>query len=78
MTGTPSKQSERQAWEMLYNQDQRAILENALAILTRADLRKVTDESTEILRKEVFRPKKDFNEIKRLTSQLDGLLEHTR
>ena len=70
--------AERQAWEMLYNQDQRAILENALAILTRAGLRKVTDDSTEILRKEVFRPKKDFNEIKRLTSQLDELLEHTR
>jgi transitional endoplasmic reticulum ATPase len=69
--------AERQAWEMLYNQDQRAILENALATLKRAELRKVTDSSADILRKEAFRTKKDFNELKRLTSQLDEHLKKT-
>jgi len=62
---------------MLYNHDQRAILENALATLTRAELRKVTDSGIETLRKETFKPKKDFNEIKKLTSQLDEQLKQT-
>jgi hypothetical protein len=62
---------------MLYNHDQRAILENALATMTRAELRKVKDSSTDSLRKEAFRSKKDFNEIKRLTVQLDEQLKLT-
>lgn len=61
--------AERQAWEMLYNHDQRVILENSLASLKRAELRKVTDSSTDILRKETFKTKKDFSEIKKLTSR---------
>ncbi len=69
--------AERQAWEMLYNQDQREILENALATLTRAGLRKVMDNSVLTLREETFRTKKDFTEIIRLTSQLDEQLTQT-
>ena len=70
--------AERQAWEMLYNYDQRAILENALATLARAGLKAVSDIGVDALRKETFRPKKNFNEIKRLTSQLDEQLKPTR
>ncbi|MCX6699823.1 MAG: CDC48 family AAA ATPase [Methanomicrobiales archaeon] len=70
--------AERQAWEVLYNYDQRAILENALATLARAGLKAVTDISTDTLRKETFRAKKNFDEIKRLTSQLDEHLKPTR
>jgi len=68
--------SERQAWEMLYNQEQRTILENALAAIKRAELKKSKEKSIVILRTEVYKGKKDFNEIKKLTHELEEALEH--
>ena len=68
--------SERQAWEMLYNQEQRTILENALAAIKRAELKKSKEKCIVILRTEVYKGKKDFNEIKKLTHELEQALEH--
>jgi transitional endoplasmic reticulum ATPase len=68
--------SERQAWEMLYNQEQRTILENALAAIKRADIKKSKDIGVLKLRTEVYKRKKDFNEIKKLTYKLEEALEH--
>ena len=39
--------AERQSWEMLYNHDQKEILENAVGILKRAELRKAKDIGTD-------------------------------
>ncbi|HOT03552.1 MAG TPA: CDC48 family AAA ATPase [Methanolinea sp.] len=63
--------AERQAWEILYNQEQRTILENAVAALKQAELRKDREFDTRALREETFRRKKDWNEIKRLTHGLE-------
>lgn len=68
--------SERQAWEMLYNQEQRTILENALAAIKMAELKKSKDKNILKLRAEVYKRKKDFNEIKKLTYKLEEALEH--
>ena len=67
--------AERQSWEMLYNHDQKEILENAVGILKRAELRKAKDIGTDELRKQVFQRKKDYNEVKRLTSELEEQLK---
>ncbi|HUU75274.1 MAG TPA: CDC48 family AAA ATPase [Methanoregulaceae archaeon] len=63
--------SERQAWDILYNQDQRTILEDAVAAVKRAELRKDKEIDTVELRTVTFARIKDFNEIKRLTSRLE-------
>jgi transitional endoplasmic reticulum ATPase len=68
--------SERQAWEMLYNQEQRTILENALAAIKMAELKKSKDKNVLNLRAEVYKRKKDFNEIKKLTYKLEEAPEH--
>ena len=60
---------------MLCNHDQKEILENAVAILKRAELRKAKDIGTDALRKQVFQRKKDFNEVKRLTYELEEHLK---
>ncbi len=65
------EQAERQAWELLYNQEQRTILENAVAALRQAELRKDKEYDTAELREHTFRRTKDWNEIKRLTSGLE-------
>jgi transitional endoplasmic reticulum ATPase len=67
--------SERQAWEMLYNQEQRTILENALAAIKMAELKKSKDKNVSKLRAEVYKRKKDLNEIKKLTYKLEETLE---
>jgi transitional endoplasmic reticulum ATPase len=67
--------SERQAWEMLYNQDQRTILENAAAAIRRAGLQREKEIDTAELRQATFGRTKDFNEIKRLTSRLEDELK---
>ena len=71
------ERSERQAWEMLYNQDQRSILESAVQLITRAgpghtkaDEKAITD-----LRKAAFARKKDFAEIRKLTETLEKKIE---
>jgi len=63
--------AERQAWELLYNQEQRTILENAVATLKQAELRKEREYDTEGLREQTFRRIKDWNGIKRLTHRLE-------
>lgn len=67
--------SERQAWEMLYNQDQRTILENAAAAIRRAGLQREKKIDTTDLQAATFGRTKDFNEIKRLTSRLEDELK---
>jgi transitional endoplasmic reticulum ATPase len=63
--------AERQAWEMLYTQDQREVLENALGAIKRAELRKEKRPDTSELDTLVFQRTKDWNEIKRLTHRLE-------
>lgn len=67
--------AERQAWEMLFTHDQRAILENAIAEMKRAELRKEPPETAGPLRAQVFARTKNFNEIKRLTVELEDRLK---
>ncbi|NYT16548.1 MAG: CDC48 family AAA ATPase [Methanomicrobiales archaeon] len=69
--------AERQAWEMLYNQEQREILEEALGAIKRATLRREEKPDTHTLETLVFSRTKDWNEIKRLTHQLEGELKKT-
>ncbi|MDD1718789.1 MAG: AAA family ATPase, partial [Methanoregulaceae archaeon] len=60
--------AERQSWSMLYNQDQRAILENGAAAVKRGELQRIPESETKPLYTSVFLQRnKDFNEIKRLT-----------
>jgi transitional endoplasmic reticulum ATPase len=67
--------AERQAWEMLYNHEQREILENAVAALKKAELRKEPKDANADLRSCAFARTKDFNEIKRLTVELEDRLD---
>ena len=71
------ERSERQAWEMLYNQEQRTTLEHAASVLKRAELmgKKVPAESAHDLRKQTFLRKKDFTEIKKQTEALESQME---
>ena len=69
--------AERQAWEMLYNQEQREILEEALGAIKRATLRREEKPDTQPLETLVFSRTKDWNEIKRLTHQLEEELKKT-
>jgi transitional endoplasmic reticulum ATPase len=64
--------SERQAWEMLYNQEQRTILDNAVSAMNRSRVHKSIDEQeTTVLRKATYQRKKDFAEIKKMTEALE-------
>ncbi len=65
--------SERQAWEMLYNQDQRTILDKALSSLNRAGMssKKIDDKIIAGLRTATYQRKKDFGEITKLTEELE-------
>ncbi len=67
------EKSERQSWEMLYNQDQRTILDKALSAINRAGItRKKTDDLLVAeLRKATYQRKKNFVEITRLTEDLE-------
>jgi len=67
--------AERQAWEILYNQEQRTILENAVAALKQAEIRTGKTYDTEPLRKATFARRKDWNEIKKLTHKLEEELK---
>ncbi|MDD1693004.1 MAG: hypothetical protein LUQ05_07465, partial [Methanoregula sp.] len=68
---------ERQAWEMLYNQDQRTILEKASFAINRARLmqKKIDEAFIDNLRKATYQRKKDFAEITKLTESLDQKME---
>jgi transitional endoplasmic reticulum ATPase len=71
------EKSERQAWEMLYNQEQRTILDKALMLTRQAGMaHKKTDEKlAEELRTAVYARKKDFAAIVKLTESLEKKLE---
>jgi transitional endoplasmic reticulum ATPase len=70
------EKSERQAWEMLYNQEQRSVLEKAADIIQRAGmLRKDSEkDAIEVLRTATFMRKKDFAGIAKLTDDLEKKL----
>jgi transitional endoplasmic reticulum ATPase len=78
------EQSERQAWEMIYNQEQRSILDEAVTTVKRADLLMKTIKSEEIknlrteLREKLYQRRKDFPEISRLTKDLEGQIDEAQ
>jgi transitional endoplasmic reticulum ATPase len=67
------EKSERQAWEMLYNQDQRTILDKASSAINCAGLmqKKIDEPALSDLRKATYQRKKDFAEITKLTEALE-------
>jgi len=67
------EKSERQSWEMLYNQDQRAVLEKALSAINRSGMarKKIDEQLIADLRKATYQRKKDFSEITKLTAGLE-------
>jgi transitional endoplasmic reticulum ATPase len=71
------EKSERQSWEMLYNQEQREILNKAAVLVCGAGMgRKKPDEkAVRELRRLVFGRKKDFAVISRLVETLEKKLE---
>jgi len=75
------EENERHSWQILYNQEQRSALEDAVSTINRAGMRetgKVEQEVkdlTKALKDAVYQRKKDFGEIKRLTKELKAKLE---
>ncbi|KLK87771.1 ATPase AAA [Methanoculleus sediminis] len=75
------EENERHSWQILYNQEQRSALEDAVSTINRAGMRetgKVEQEVkdlTQALKDAVYRRKKDFGEIKRLTKELKAKME---
>jgi len=71
------EKSERQSWEMLYNQEQRTLLENATRLLARAGVarKKADEKAIAELRKVAFARKKDFTAIKTQTESLEKKLD---
>jgi transitional endoplasmic reticulum ATPase len=71
------EKSERQAWKMLYNQEQRTILDQAASVLKRAEMmgKKVDTAAVDDLRRQTFLRKKDFTAIKRQTEALEKTME---
>jgi len=76
------EEHERRSWEMIYNAEQRKLLEAAAAVIKRADLKALGLEGSEDLvkamedlRKKTFARKKDFPAIKKGTASLEKTLE---
>jgi transitional endoplasmic reticulum ATPase len=71
------ERSERQAWEMLFNQEQRTILEHAASILKRAEMTgaRVDASAVDDLRTKTFLRRKDFAAIRKQTQALEELME---
>lgn len=73
------EEHERKAWELVYNQEQRAVLEAAASVLKRAEFAQIKDEelicNLKSLREKTFARKKDFTGIKKLTRELEDTLE---
>jgi transitional endoplasmic reticulum ATPase len=71
------EKSERQAWEMLYNQDQRTLLDKASMLIVRAGItpRKSEEKAVAELRRMTFARKKDFTGIRNLTESLEKKLD---
>ncbi len=68
------EKSERQAWEMLFSQDQRSILEKALETVQKASMMSKDEKASEELRKAVYLRKKDFAGIAKMTEALEKKL----
>ena len=75
------EENERHSWQILYNQEQRSALEDAISTINRARMRETGKSEQEVrdltqtLKDEVYRRKKDFSEIKRLTKELKARME---
>jgi transitional endoplasmic reticulum ATPase len=71
------EKSERQAWEMLYNQEQREILNKASMLVTSAGMghKKVDEKAIKELRRMTFARKKDFAAISKMAESLEKKLE---
>ena len=74
--------AERQAWEMNYSQEQRATLEEAAAVVRRAELATMGSDPADerrqradALRKAVFSQKKDFADLQKETAALRKQLD---
>jgi transitional endoplasmic reticulum ATPase len=65
--------SEQQAWQMLYNEEQRTILKKASAAINRAGMKQkgMPDPAVETLHKAIYHDKKDFAAIKKLTDDIE-------
>jgi transitional endoplasmic reticulum ATPase len=76
------EENERRSWEMIFNAEERKSLENALAVLKRADLASVGPEPSdelvkgmEDLRSRIFARRKDWKELKKSMTRLEKVLE---
>ena len=75
------EESERHSWQILYNQEQRSTLEDAVSTINRARTQKgekteqEVKDLTQALKDAVYQRKKDFGEIKRLTKELKIRIE---
>lgn len=67
----------RQAWHILYHQDQQKILTTAADLITRADEKGIVEPELTELRDLIFgEGRKDFSQIKRRTQELDKKYQH--
>ena len=71
------EKSEQQSWQMLHNQDQRAILEKAVSTLRSATIshKKSDEPAISDLRTACYQRKKDFTRITKLTETLEKKME---
>ncbi len=71
------EKSEQQSWQMLYNQEQRTILEKALSTLRRSTIshKKSDEPAISDLRTAAYQRKKDFTRIAKLTETLEKKME---
>jgi len=76
------EENERRSWEMIFNAEERKSLENALAVLKRADLASAGPEPSdelvrgmEDLRSRIFARRKDWKELKKSMTRLEKVLE---
>jgi transitional endoplasmic reticulum ATPase len=71
------EKSERQSWEMLYNQEQREILNKAAVLVSSAGMgrRKPDEKAVQELRRLTFAHKKDFAAIRKMAEAFEKKLE---
>jgi len=75
------EEAERHSWQVLYNQEQRSTLEDAVSTINRARMRETGkieqggQDLIQTLKDAVYQRKKDFGEIRRLTKELKTRIE---
>ena len=76
------EEHERRSWEMIFNAEERKALENAMAVLKRAELASAGGEApddltrgTEDLRARIFARRKEWKELKKSREKLEKVLE---